>query len=127
MSRHFDIQPFLKVLLTFLIEGVVCGFNFDMPFDWNISHLEQLSSALRAVLLFEYPIETAAPFVFGMKVFSVNPAITFVAMAPFSPTPQRLIHLIVEVDEALFTDHVSVEVGPATEDGVQFGDELTSR
>ncbi len=121
VSHHFDIQTFLKVSFPLWVKGIDFGFDFDVSLDGNASRLDQLLGATRTVLLFEYPIETAVAFVFVAKVFSVYPAIAFVTMTPFGPSPQSLVHLIVDIFEGLFTDHVTVVVGPATDNGVEPG------
>lgn len=127
VSHHFGIQPFLKVSFPLWVKGIGFGLDFDVSVDGDMGRFDQLLGSIRTVLLFEYPIEAAVAFVLGTEVFSVYPALAFVAMTPFCPAPQSLVHLIVDVCEGLFANHMAVVVGPTSDNGVEFGNQLTSR
>ena len=124
MGHHFGVQTFLEVLFPLGVKGISCGPDFDVSFDADFGRLDQALGSLRAVLFLQTPIEAGALSVFGSKVFGVNPAIAFVIVPPFGPAPQSLIYLVINVDKGLLADYVAMVVGPAPNNGVEFGDQL---
>ena len=75
--------------------------------------------------MFDLPIETTGGSVFGSEILGPYPAITLVTMSPYGPPAQGLSYLVVNVIEGFLTDHVTMEVNPTPDDGVEFDDELT--
>ncbi len=98
-----------------------------MSFDVDFGRLGQSLRPIRAVFFFDLPIETGLVCAVGTEVFGIYPAVAFVTMPPFGPSPQDLMYPVVDVCEDLFTNDVAVIVGPTSDDRVELGDELPRR
>ena len=91
-----------------------------MAFDRHACCVEQ-AKLFSIQVSVKYPVTVTD----GLEVFLLHPSFALVGMSSLGPTPDGLEDRMVDSAEGLFADDMSMVLRPTSDNGVEFGNQLT--
>ena len=116
---HLVSKPLLEVGFPVRVEWIGGGFGFDVSSDGDLCGLKKHHLMCLPLIVGYVTEEVPFAALVRAEVLAFNPGIRFIVMTTFSPTPQCLPEVIVEIIKGLLTDDVVMVVGPTANDRIE--------